>query len=251
MDTPLLETRGLSAGYGGVAVVRDLDLQVYAGQVVALLGANGAGKTTTMLTIAGELHPIGGTVHYQGKQTTAPLYKKARQGVRFVTEERSVFMKMTVRDNLRLLHRKDFEPCLEMFPELRPLLNRRAGVLSGGEQQILTMARAVAGQSTMLLADELSLGLSPMVTERLLQAARNAANDGRGVLIVEQQVARAMGVADYVYVLRQGRVVLQGSRAEMSSRWDEVRAAYFSEESRDEQPPPSATGTTDESDLTS
>jgi branched-chain amino acid transport system ATP-binding protein len=138
---PLLEARGLSSGYGGVEIVRDLALEIRPGEVVALLGANGAGKTTTLLTLAGVLKPLGGEVCYKGSKTTAPLYKRARNGIAFVPEERSVFPKLTTRQNLAVGH-ADFAKATAVFPELEQLASRRAGLLSGGEQQMLTLGRA-------------------------------------------------------------------------------------------------------------
>jgi branched-chain amino acid transport system ATP-binding protein len=219
----LLEALGLSAGYHGHAIVHDLDLTVGAGEVVALLGANGAGKTTTLLTLAGELPPLGGEIRCDGKRTTFSLHTRAREGLGFVTEERSVFMSLSVRDNLRV-GRGDTDQALELFPELRALLNRRAGLLSGGEQQMLTLARALARNPRLLLADELSLGLAPQVVQRLLQAVRRAADGGIGVLLVEQHVKQALKIADRVCVMRRGELVLEGTAAEVAPR---LQQAYL------------------------
>ena len=141
--TALLEARGLAAGYDGHAIVRDLDLTVAPGEVVALLGPNGAGKSTTMLTLAGDLPSLGGEVELLGEVTTQALHRRARRGLGFVTEERSVLMGLTVRENLRL-GRADTGMTLQLFPELERLMGRRCGLLSGGEQQIVTLARALA-----------------------------------------------------------------------------------------------------------
>jgi branched-chain amino acid transport system ATP-binding protein len=224
---PLIEARSLVAGYNGIAVLRDLNLSVAPGEVVALLGANGAGKSTTLLTLAGELAPISGQVLLDGAPATRPLYWRARQGMRLITEERSVIMSLTVADNLRLVH-KDPAACLALFPELKPLMRRRASLLSGGEQQMLTLARAIVGCGRLLLADELSLGLAPLVSERLLIAVREAADRGLGVVLVEQRVTRALKVADRGIVLSRGKVVMAGSSAELESRMDEIEASYLS-----------------------
>nr|BFE61895.1 branched-chain amino acid ABC transporter permease/ATP-binding protein [Dactylosporangium thailandense] len=225
---PLIEARGLSAGYGDLAALRDLDLVVRPGEVVALLGPNGAGKTTTLLTLAGELKPLAGSVLWRGKPASARLHRRAREGMAFVPEERSVFMQLSAAENLRL-GRGARSVALETFPELAPLLDRRAGLLSGGEQQILTLARALAGRPALLLADELSLGLAPLVVDRLLRAIRQAADDGLGVLLVEQQAARALEVADRAYVLRRGRVVAEGSSGELARDWPKLERSYLSE----------------------
>ncbi|WP_433218330.1 ATP-binding cassette domain-containing protein [Dactylosporangium sp. CS-047395] len=213
-DAPVLELRGLSAGYDDLAVVRDVDLKVMRGEIVALLGANGTGKSTTILTAAGELPPIGGEVRWRGAVTTAPLHVRARMGMSFVPEERSVLMGMSVRDNL-LLGPGRIERALELFPELEPLLATRAGLLSGGEQQMLALARALAANPVALLLDELSLGLAPLVVDRLFAALRRAADDdGVAVLLVEQQARRAMAVADRWYLLRRGAVAAAGDAAD-------------------------------------
>ena len=201
---PLLECRGLAAGYGALAVVRDLDLRVEAGEVVALIGPNGAGKTTTLLTLAGELPAISGEVVFRGAATKAPLFRRARQGMGFVTEERSVFMQLSTEENLRVagVARAD---AVALFPELEPLMGRTAGLLSGGEQQMLTLARAVARDPSLLLVDELSLGLAPVIVRRLLQTVRRVATErSTGILLVEQHVRQALHIADRVYVMQRG-----------------------------------------------
>jgi branched-chain amino acid transport system ATP-binding protein len=222
----VLEARKLAAGYGSQAVVRELDITVCAGEVVALLGANGAGKTTTVRALAGELRPISGEVRYRGRPTSAPLHRRAKNGLRLITEERSVFMNLSVADNLRLGGQEQAR-CLELFPELNALLTRKAGLLSGGEQQMLTLARALAAGPVVLLADELSLGLAPMIVERLLAAVRSAADNGAGVLLVEQHVRNALEVADRAYVLSHGEVALSGPTAELRGRVKEIEESYL------------------------
>jgi branched-chain amino acid transport system ATP-binding protein len=222
----LIEARKLSAGYGSLAAVRELDLEVRAGEVVALLGANGAGKTTTMLTLAGELAPLGGEVRWLGQPASSPLFERAREGLGLVTEEKSVFMALTARENLRL-GRGDPDRAVELFPELADHLDRRAGLLSGGQQQMLTLARVLAAQPKVLLADELSLGLAPIIVQRLLRAVKQAAQEGVGVLLVEQHVRQALTVADRVYVLQRGRVVFQGTSAVATAQIDQIEKAYL------------------------
>jgi branched-chain amino acid transport system ATP-binding protein len=219
--------RGLAAGYDDLAAVHDLDLEVRAGEVVALLGPNGAGKTTTLLTIAGELPPLAGEVSCLGVSRRAPLHRRVRQGLGFVPEERAVFTSLSAGANLRL-RPGAAKGAIELFPELAPLLRRRAGLLSGGEQQMLTLGRALAADPKLLLIDELSLGLAPLVVARLLLSVRAAADRGVGVLLVEQHAGEALSVADRVVVLRRGRVALQGSSAELREHVGELESAYLS-----------------------
>jgi branched-chain amino acid transport system ATP-binding protein len=225
-SVPLLHARNLSAGYNGVEIVRDLALEVRPGEVVALLGANGAGKTTTLLTLAGVLRPLGGEVMYKGSKTTAPLYKRARNGIAFVPEERSIFPKLTTRQNLAV-GRADLGTATAVFPELEQLASRRAGLLSGGEQQMLTLGRALARRPDLLLADELSLGLAPKTVGRLLRAVRAAADEGIAAILVEQHVHRVLEIADRVYLLHHGRVQFHGTAAEALEKLDEIQASYL------------------------
>jgi branched-chain amino acid transport system ATP-binding protein len=225
---PAIETRGLTAGYGHVPVLRDVNISAASGEVVAILGSNGAGKTTLLLTLAGEIEPNGGTILIDGVETRAPLHRRAARGLRFVTEERSVFPGLTTGDNLRLGGASP-EAAVELFPELKPLLKRKARLLSGGEQQMLTLARAHCVHPRLLLADELSLGLAPMIVERLLTAVHRAAHEfGTAVVLVEQQVRQALTTADRAYVMRRGRVVLEGVASELLDRVQEIEQSYLS-----------------------
>jgi branched-chain amino acid transport system ATP-binding protein len=223
----LLETRGLSAGYGGQPVVHDVNLEVREGEIVALLGANGAGKTTTLLTMSGELPMLGGEVLLDGAATTAPLHRRARNGLGYITEERSVFMGLSARDNLRCGGVTP-EQVLELFPELERCMGTRGGLLSGGEQQMLTLGRALARKPRLLLADELSMGLAPIIVDRLLKAVRAAADGGTAVLIVEQYARKALLYADRVYVMRGGRIEMDLTAEEARRRLGDIEAAYLS-----------------------
>lgn len=222
----LLAARGLSAGYGGLAAVRELNLEVNEGEVVSLLGPNGAGKTTTLQALAGALAPMSGEVLWKGVPTRASLHQRARRGLAYVPEERSVFFGLTVAENLRVGD-GDPEQALDLFPELRPHTRVKAANLSGGQQQMLTLARALASEPEVLLCDELSLGLAPLVVGQLLHAVRAAAARGVGVLLVEQHARRALEVADRVYVLQRGRVALEGTGSEILGRLDEVEQTYL------------------------
>lgn len=228
LDDIVLEARGLTIGYGSNPVVRDLNLTVGFGEVVGLLGANGAGKSTTLRGLAGELRPMSGEVLMFGEVATGHLHDRAKRGLGFVTEEKSVIFGLSVLDNLRL-GRGDIDQAIELFPELAPLRKRTAGTLSGGEQQILTFARALSRSPKVLLADELSLGLAPRVVERLGEAICDAAAGGIGVLLVEQQAHTALALSDRAYVLRQGAVVLEGPSSELIGRIEEIEVGYLSE----------------------
>jgi branched-chain amino acid transport system ATP-binding protein len=223
----LIEARGLSAGYGKMAVVREVDLRVDAGEVVALIGPNGAGRTTTLLTLAGELPPLEGETRFLGEVSRAPMHARCRNGLGYVTEERSVIMDMTVADNLKLAAVKP-TVAFEWFPALEACMGRKAGLCSGGEQQMLSLARALGREPKVLLADELSLGLAPLIVARLLQAVREAADErGVGVLLVEQHVRQALRIADRVHVMERGRIVLSGTADEVAAQLDKVEAAYL------------------------
>jgi branched-chain amino acid transport system ATP-binding protein len=234
-DAPLLALDGLAAGYNGSPVVRDLDLEVRAGEVVALLGPNGAGKTTTLATIAGLLPRIDGTVKLEGADVHGvPAHKLARRGLSLVPEGRALFFGMTVREHLALAQRKQGsvarEQLIELLPELEKCLDRKAGVLSGGEQQMLAVGRALVSGPRLLLVDEMSLGLAPVIVERLLPILRRVAEDiGAGVLFVEQHVSLALEVADRAYVLSHGRLVLEGDAKDLRGRRDLLRSSYLGE----------------------
>ena len=245
-----LVVRDLSAGYRGVPVVREVNLEVRPGEVVALLGPNGAGKTTTLETIAGLNHPISGTVELSGEKVGGtPAYQLAGRGLALVPEGRALFPGLTVREHLRLAGgragrggpggrggrggqsrrastRED--ELLEILPELRKCLGRKAGLLSGGEQQMLAVGRALVTRPRLLLVDEMSLGLAPVIVERLIPVLRRAAAElGSSVLFVEQHVALALEVADRAYVLTRGRIGLEGPAAELRERRELLAASYL------------------------
>ncbi len=237
---PMLEVTDLTAGYFGIPAVRDVELQVARGEVVALLGPNGAGKTTTLSTVAGLLKPLSGEVLFDGEAIGGRAPERlAREGLSMVPEDRALFFDLTARENLRLATRGEsmtVAEVLEMLPELEKCLGRRAGVLSGGEQQMLTLARGLMSRPRLLLVDEMSLGLAPVIVERLMPVLRRAAEQhGTAVLFVEQHVPQALELADRAYVMVNGRIVLEGTAADLRNRRDLLEASYLGgEETRRE-----------------
>ncbi|MFJ4790157.1 ABC transporter ATP-binding protein [Streptomyces sp. NPDC088794] len=226
-SVPLIATHALSAGYGPRPVVSDLDLEVRPGEVVALLGPNGAGKTTTLRALSGDLAPIGGEIRWLGNPGHTPLHRRAREGLAYVGE-RAVFTRLDTTDNLRV-GRVPTDRAVALFPELEKRLKTGAGMLSGGEQQMLSLARALCRTPRLLLADELSLGLAPLVVDRLLRAVREAADQGLGALLVEQHVRKVLDIADRVYVLRRGRVVMTGTPKELRGDLDAIESSYLAD----------------------
>ncbi|MFE0748353.1 ABC transporter ATP-binding protein [Gordonia sp. NPDC058843] len=218
----VLRLEGLTSGYGDLAAVRDVSLVVNAGEMVALFGPNGAGKSTTLLASVGELPHMGGKVYYNGQTTSKPLHKLAREGIAFVPEQQSVISDLTTKQNLEL-GRGGVAPAVEAFPELVPLLNRTGGLLSGGEKQMVALARAFASKPSLILIDELSLGLAPLIVDRLLTALRDATTSrGLAVLLVEQQARRALEYTDRWYLLRSGTVVSEGQSRDGSEALEEA-----------------------------
>lgn len=232
--TVLLDIQNLNTGYNGVSVVRNLNLQVNAGEVVALLGPNGAGKTTTLLTTSGLIPLISGDIKVFGQSVKGRRpHLIAREGLAHVPEGRSLFYQLTVGENLRLGAAKgsaDVKKALSYFPALEAILDRRAGLLSGGEQQMLAMARALTVSPRLLMVDEMSLGLAPIIVERLLPILRQIADDtGAGVLLVEQHVHMALEVADRAYVLSHGELAMEGDAKEMANDRSLIQASYLGE----------------------
>jgi branched-chain amino acid transport system ATP-binding protein len=230
--TAVLECRGLTAGYAGVPVVRALDLTVDAGEVVALLGPNGAGKTTTLLTLAGVIPLISGDAIVLGERVAAGRpHKVARRGAVLVPDDRALFFDLTARENLRLGAGGNDEAAamvLEYFPSLKPRMSTRAGLLSGGEQQMLAVGRALSGRPKVLMIDEMSLGLAPVIVKRMFPVVRRIADEiGAGVLVVEQHIDLALQAADRAYVLNHGEVSMTGRAKELLKDRHLLQASYL------------------------
>jgi len=227
---------GLRRSYGDTEVLKGVDLNVRRGTVFSLLGANGAGKTTTLLTLAGALTPIHGEIYFDGERIDRwPAPRIARRGMASIPDDRGLFPKLTVRENLRLAnrHRRRAPDALQLFPELQSRLDTLAGLLSGGQQQMLAIARALAGEPRLLLIDELSFGLAPIAVQRLLPTVRAVADEtGAGVLLVEQHVHLGLAIAERAYVLSHGSIALQGTADELRDDTTLLRESYLGADER-------------------
>jgi branched-chain amino acid transport system ATP-binding protein len=231
----VLRLDALSAGYDKAAVVRELDLHVGPGEIVALLGPNGAGKTTALRAISGIVRPMSGVIRFDGhdiaRQSPAA---RARLGIAHVPEGRGVFFGLTVAEHFRLGHRGeqlDASIAYDHFPALAELVDRRAGLLSGGEQQMLALGRALARRPRLLLLDELSLGLAPVIVERLLPVVTTyAAESGCAVLLVEQHIHIALAVASRGYVLSHGELVIHEAAEALRADHRLILSGYLGEQ---------------------
>jgi len=233
MTGRLISARSLSCGYGRLVVVRGVDLTLDPGEVVCVLGANGAGKSTLLQTLAAALPPISGELDVLGAPAQgAKAFQVARRGVAVVPEGRGLFYRLTVAENLRLRRRRgsgvETAEVLDHFPALKPLLARKAGLLSGGEQQMLALAGALVADPRLVMLDEMSLGLAPIVVEELLPVVRTIATDrGMGVLLVEQHVRSALQISDRGLVLSHGDVVASGSAEKLRHDAELLEASYL------------------------
>jgi branched-chain amino acid transport system ATP-binding protein len=232
----IVEIENLWSGYNGIPVLRDVSLTVGEGEIVGLLGPNGAGKSTTLRTLSGLIRPLRGNITVLGEQPSVRRpFRLARNGVAHVTESRNLSYELTVSENIRLgLHGKRAENkaamrgSLEAFPALEPLLNRNVALLSGGEQQMLALARAFASRPRLLILDEMSLGLAPIIVERLLEKVTQISEEtGCAVMLVEQHVPLALQVVGRAYVLARGRIVGEGTAAELRQNADVLESSYM------------------------
>ena len=228
----LLAVESLDARHGLLQAVRDVSLELAEGETLALVGANGAGKTTLLRTIAGAHRPASGRIVFDGRDvTSAPAHKRVRAGITLVPEGRRLFTNLTVEENLTLAARAGrpgrwtVEAVFETFPMLEPLRRRRAGRLSGGEQQATAIGRALMTNPRVLLLDEVSLGLAPVAVEGVYASLRSLIERGTTILLVEQDLGRALSVANRVACMLEGKIVLEGAAAELTR--EQVVEAYF------------------------
>ncbi len=234
----LLEVRGLEVGYGGIRAVKGIDLEVGAGELVCLIGANGAGKSTTLRTLVGLLRPTAGSVRFESQAVIhLPSHELMRHGISLVPEGRGIFLRMTVEENLLmgayLRHdnsaiRQDVERAYGLFPRLAERRRQQAGTLSGGEQQMLAISRALMGRPRLLLLDEPSMGLAPLMVQKIFETISMISAEGVTILLVEQNAKLALQISHRGYVMESGRVVLSGAAATLLDD-PQVRHAYLGE----------------------
>jgi branched-chain amino acid transport system ATP-binding protein len=239
MSDVILKISGLKVAYGGIQAVKGVDLEIRKGELVTLIGANGAGKTTTMKAITGLLNPADGSVSYMGQDITRmPAEKRVANGLIMVPEGRGVFTRMTIVENLQMGAylrkdtegiKRDIDEMFTIFPRLKERAAQLAGTMSGGEQQMLAMARALMQQPKLLLLDEPSMGLSPIMVEKIFEVVRNISAKGVTMLLVEQNAKLALEAANRGYVMDSGEITLSGEARSMLND-PKVRAAYLGEE---------------------
>ena len=238
MANTLLKVSGLKVAYGGIKAVKGIDLEVREGELISLIGSNGAGKTTTMKAITGSLPLEAGEVEYLGQNTRGKgAWDLVKQGLAMVPEGRGVFTRMTITENLQMgayVRRdkagiaQDIERMFGIFPRLKERKDQLAGTMSGGEQQMLAMARALMSQPKVLLLDEPSMGLSPIMVDKIFEVVRDVSAQGVTVLLVEQNASRALQIADRGYVMDSGEIIMSGDAKQMLTD-PKVRAAYLGE----------------------
>ena len=236
--SPLLQLKNLQISYGGIQAVKGINLELYAGELVCLIGANGAGKTTTLNAIAGVLPIAAGDIHYAGdRMNTVPAHKRLRRGIALVPEGRGIFTRLTVEENLRMgaytrndkaAIEADLERVYTMLPRVKERLPQVAGTLSGGEQQMVAIGRALLSRPKLLLLDEPSMGLAPLVVEKIFEVVQSVAKEGVTILLVEQNANLALEFAQRGYVMESGKITLTGTGAALLAD-PKVRAAYLGE----------------------
>ena len=230
----ILKIDDINVFYGSIHAIKGISLEVNEGEIVTLIGANGAGKTTTLHTISGLLRPRSGSIQFCGEDITRiPAHKLVERGLAHCPEGRRVFLQMTVQENLDMgayIRRDDFSASLdevyELFPRLKERRKQVAGTLSGGEQQMLAMGRALMSKPKLLMLDEPSMGLAPILVEQIFAIIQNLHSIGTTILLVEQNAQAALSIADRAYVLETGNITLSGTGAELAKS-DEVRKAYL------------------------
>ena len=238
MADTLLKVKGLKVAYGGIQAVKGVDMEVREGELVSLIGSNGAGKTTTMKAITGTLAAQGGDIEYLGRsiQGQGP-WDLVKQGLAMVPEGRGVFTRMTITENLQMgayirddsaAIADDIEKMFDLFPRLRERKDQLAGTMSGGEQQMLAMARALMSRPRVLLLDEPSMGLSPIMVDKIFEVVKDVYAQGVTVVLVEQNASRALAMADRGYVMDSGLITMQGAGKDLLAD-PKVRAAYLGE----------------------
>jgi len=236
----LLELAGLEVAYGGIKAVKGIDLAVDEGELVCLIGANGAGKTTTLKAICGLVLPRAGRVRYAGKDITGtPSHRLVAQGLAMVPEGRGIFRQLTVEENLamgafirddRQAVRRDLEQVFEIFPRLAERRTQSGGTLSGGEQQMLAIGRAMMSRPKLLLLDEPSMGLAPLLVQRIFETVRTISREGVTILLIEQNARLALEISTRGYVMESGKIALAGPAADLLAD-SKVREAYLGETS--------------------
>lgn len=236
--SPLLQLSGMEVAYGGIKAVKGIDLELYQGELVSLIGANGAGKTTTLNSIAGSLKIAGGEILYLGEKVhVLPAHKRLRRGIALVPEGRGIFTRLTVEENLRMgaytrndkaQIEADLERVYTMLPRVKERLHQVAGTLSGGEQQMVAIGRALLSRPKLLLLDEPSMGLAPLVVEKIFEVVQSVAKEGVTVLLVEQNANLALEFSQRAYVMESGKITLTGTGEELLTN-PKVRAAYLGE----------------------
>ena len=230
----MLNVSDIHVYYGAIHAVKGVSFEVNDGEVVALIGANGAGKSTILKTVSGLMHPRSGSIQFMGQDIThANAYKLVQHGLAHVPEGRRIFLQMTVQDNLEMgaytqkeLSKEDLDMVYQQFPRLKERRKQTAGTLSGGEQQMLAMGRALMSHPKLMMLDEPSMGLAPILVEQIFDIIKELHKAGTTILLVEQNASMALEVADRAYVLETGRIAMSGTGAELASS-DDIRKAYL------------------------